>query len=371
MEIKTLFKSILIAAFCAGLVTVGYHVLFPSSNKVGEVFANNALGWKFPVAKFPLTGAGDNLFAYSDIRDPGGVPQGLPIRLKIPIIGVDSAIEDALITPDGRMDVPVGSVNVAWFALGPYPGQEGSAVIGGHFGINNGASFVFYKLDRLKIGDEVYIVNDRGETLAFVVRSIKLFDRDADATTVFTSEDGLAHLNLITCEGVWNRVDDTYPERRVVFTDAISGKGEVVPAPTIFRRSLNIGARGADVSVLQSFLEQRGFLKMPLGVAKGFFGYLTYAALAGYQVSVGLPPVGVFGMLTRDKLISEQSMLYKPALPLTATRPPEAPSFFRTLAQLLKSLYASPGDKMITFSLLAAILFVGFKIIMLRKRMRQ
>lgn len=109
--------------------------------------SDRLFGWKFPVAKFPLVGSGGGPLAYSDIRDPGGIPQGLPVRLKIPVIEVNSAIEDALITPDGRMDVPVGSVNVAWFSLGPHPGQEGSAVIGGHFGVKNGVPFVFYSLE--------------------------------------------------------------------------------------------------------------------------------------------------------------------------------------------------------------------------------
>jgi len=132
-----------------------------------------------------------------------------------------------LVTPDGRMDVPAGSVNVAWFALGPRPGQIGSAVIGGHFGILNGIPFVFYNLDKIKVGDKIYVLNDKGETLAFITRSISSFDRNADATTVFTSNDHLAHLNLITCEGTWNLVNDTYPKRLVVFTDAIPSEGAI------------------------------------------------------------------------------------------------------------------------------------------------
>ncbi len=181
--------------------------------------ASGSFGWKFPVAKFPSVGSTKGQVAYSSLRTPGGVPQGLPVRLKIPSIGVDSAIEDAVITPDGRMDVPENSVNVAWFSAGPHPGQEGSAVIGGHFGIKNGVPFVFYNLDKLSSGDQVYIINDRDETLSFVVRSVRSFDRDADATTVFTSSDGLAHLNLVTCEGIWNQANGSYPQRLVVFTD--------------------------------------------------------------------------------------------------------------------------------------------------------
>lgn len=233
MKIKNKFQLTLIVIFLSGIIGVGYYFLFSKINSAGNTVADDVFGWEFPVAKFPPVGSGSQ-FAYSSIRLSPAIPTGLPVRLKIPIIGVDSAIEDAFITPEGRMDVPAGSVNVAWFALGPHPGDVGSAVIGGHFGIRNGVKFVFFDLDKLKIGDKVYIVNDRGETLAFQVRLIKLFDRTADATTVFTSSDGLAHLNLITCEGIWNKTNGNYPERRVVFTDLIK---EVKIVDTIIRPS--------------------------------------------------------------------------------------------------------------------------------------
>ena len=230
------FKPILVGAtiLVVGLGLGSYLIVSQSKpQQVAVVTGDDLFGWKYPTAAFPSTGSGSDL-AYSDIRDPGGIPQGLPVRLKIPTIGVDSAIEDALITADGRMDVPEGSKNVAWFALGPHPGQEGSAVIGGHFGISNGVPFVFYDLDKMKVGDKVYVVDDRDDTLTFVVRSISSFDRNADATTVFTSDDGLAHLNLITCEGIWNQINDTYPQRLVVFTDAVAtdANDATVPTPT-------------------------------------------------------------------------------------------------------------------------------------------
>lgn len=179
-------------------------------------------GWKFPSPNLPDTGSKSSQLTFSQIRNSRSNPSGLPVRLKIPTIEVNSAIEDALITSDGRMDVPEGSKNVAWFALGPKPGDTGSAVIGGHFGIKDEVPFVFYDLDKLNIGDQIYVVNDKGITLIFIVRSTKLFDRDADATSVFTSYDGLAHLNLITCEGEWNEANGTYPKRLVVFTDKVA-----------------------------------------------------------------------------------------------------------------------------------------------------
>jgi LPXTG-site transpeptidase (sortase) family protein len=284
---------------------------------------------------------------------------------------VDSDIEDALITPDGKMDVPEGSKNVAWFALGPHPGDVGSAVIGGHFGIQDNVPFVFYNLDKLKIGDKVYVVNDRGDTLAFQVRSIELFDRNADATTVFISNDGLAHLNLITCEGIWNQINNTYPERRVVFTDAIPGEGQVVvkvlPAVSFSYQTLRFGAEGADVIALQNFLQQKGFLKILPGAVDGFFGAVTRSAVLKYQASIGLSPDGVFGPLTRAKFILEQSgMAVKSDFPSTGMVIPESnpSSTTQIIIASLKSLYGNLTDGIITSFLLIAIILAILKIIL-------
>src|SRR5579864_40182 len=151
MRKKSIVTLVAVAAFFAGTIGAGSYFL-----SLYQPSHDASFGWKFPVAKFPSTGSSQSPLAYSDIRDPGGIPQGLPIRLEIPIIGVDSAIEDALITSDGRMDVPAGTLDVAWFALGPHPGQVGSAVIGGHYGIANSVPYVFYNLNELKINDRVY-----------------------------------------------------------------------------------------------------------------------------------------------------------------------------------------------------------------------
>jgi len=149
-------------------------------------------------------------------------PVGKPARFKIPNINVDAPVEYVGLTSDGAMDVPKGPDNVAWFNLGPRPGENGSAIMVGHYGRwKNGSGSVFDNLNKLVKGDKIYVKNDKDKTITFVVRAIKLLDRKADATEVFTSDDGLAHLNLVTCEGVWNRSNNSYPERRVIFTNAV------------------------------------------------------------------------------------------------------------------------------------------------------
>lgn len=368
MKKKNLLKFVLIVVLSALVLGVGYYFLFLNQNEAQNTVADDIFGWKYPITKFPSTGSVE--IAYSDIRDPGGIPQGLPVRLKIPVIGVDSAIEDALITPDGRMDVPEGSKNVAWFSLGPHPGEEGSAVIGGHFGISNGVKFVFYDLDKIVVGDKIYIEDDKGDVLAFQVRSIELFDRNSDSTTVFSSNDGLAHLNLITCEGIWNKINLSYPKRRVIFSDLISPESGLSPV-NVFSRTLEINNSGKDVTALQIILEQKGLLKIPSGVSRGFFGRLTRNAVIEYQKSVGLPPVGIFGPLTRARIVSEQSSvaakpIIKPILPSTAITIRDSFSSSYIIKNL-KTLYATPIDGLITSFLVILIIFMILAIVQKKK----
>lgn len=144
---------------------------------------------------------------------------GIPVQLIIPAIDIDTTIAPVGFTADGAMGVPVGPTGTTWLDLGPRPGEIGSAVIAGHEGWKDGIFAIFDDLHELQPGDKIYIVDDRGATTTFVVRALELYDQNANVAPVFTSSDGLAHLNLITCEGTWNAAEKSYSNRLVVFSD--------------------------------------------------------------------------------------------------------------------------------------------------------
>jgi len=144
---------------------------------------------------------------------------GRPVRLEIPGINVDAPVEYVGLTSDGAMDVPKDPVNVAWFNLGPRPGENGSAVITGHYGWKNKISAVFDNLHTLRKGDKIYIEDEKGTNTVFVVREIQIYGKNEDFSLVFGSSDEKAHLNLITCTGIWNKTKKTYSDRLIVFTD--------------------------------------------------------------------------------------------------------------------------------------------------------
>lgn len=147
------------------------------------------------------------------------VSSGLPVRLTIPAINVNAEIEHVGVNTRGEMEVPSNTVDVGWFKIGPRPGEKGSAVISGHFDGKDGKAGVFNNLHKLKKGDKIFMKDDKGKTTAFIVRESRIYN-SGYAEEVFSLNDS-AHLNLVTCDGVWDKNKKSYTKRLVVFTDAI------------------------------------------------------------------------------------------------------------------------------------------------------
>lgn len=144
----------------------------------------------------------------------------LPVRLKIPKINVDAPINQMGLTPEGNMQAPSGLQNVGWYKFGPHPGDIGSAVIAGHFGRSrDGELPVFERLHTLIAGDIINVKDKKGRVATFVVRELQILNQNEAAPNVFSSNDGKAYLNLITCQGAWDSTQQTYSNRLVVFSD--------------------------------------------------------------------------------------------------------------------------------------------------------
>lgn len=143
----------------------------------------------------------------------------VPVRLIIPILNIRAVIELVGVTPSGQMAVPDNTIDVGWFKLGPRPGEKGSAVIAGHFDGENGEPGVFINLYKLKKGDKVIVEDGKENSVVFIVRESRTYNLGY-ADDVFNSTDS-AHLNLITCDGLWDGTKKSYSKRLVVFTDIV------------------------------------------------------------------------------------------------------------------------------------------------------
>jgi sortase (surface protein transpeptidase) len=146
--------------------------------------------------------------------------EGLPVRLIVPKLQINAAVEFVGVTSMGAMDVPADITEAGWYKYGAHPGENGSAVIAGHLDGKSGEPGVFIKLDKLQLGDGFSVLDDTGKTTSFVVRRIQAYSQDALPEEVFHSNRG-AHLNLITCTGAWDRASKSFSNRLVVFADKV------------------------------------------------------------------------------------------------------------------------------------------------------
>lgn len=149
----------------------------------------------------------------------------VPVRLRIPSIGVDANIQAVGQDSKGAMDIPKGEnayIDTGWYSLGAKPGEIGTAVIDGHLDtrslIDPG---VFRDLNELVAGDVVEVIDDHGTLFRFRVTGSKILEAGADATEVFAQSTSTSRLNLITCSGDWQQSQRQYDKRLVVFTELI------------------------------------------------------------------------------------------------------------------------------------------------------
>lgn len=52
-----------------------------------------------------------------------------------------------------------------------------------------------------------------------MVSELRIYALNDDVSDVFDLNDNSARLNLVTCEGVWDKTEKSYSKRLVVFSD--------------------------------------------------------------------------------------------------------------------------------------------------------
>jgi sortase (surface protein transpeptidase) len=110
--------------------------------------------------------------------------------------------------------------DVAWYKLGPRPGETGNAVIDGHLDSAVGPAIFLY-LRNLRIGDRIYVTDDGGVVRTFAVTEMDSYGlNDAPLERIFGPSSG-HNLNLITCSGTWDAQAHIYNQRLVVYTQQV------------------------------------------------------------------------------------------------------------------------------------------------------
>ncbi|MGX5654225.1 class F sortase, partial [Geodermatophilus nigrescens] len=147
---------------------------------------------------------------------PPPATTAVPTRVRVPAIGVDSALVDLGLDGAGALGAPADFALAGWYADGPVPGETGPAVVAGHVDSTAGPA-VFFRLRELAPGDEVLVDRSDGTTARFTVTRVERHPKDAFPTEAVYGPTADAQLRLVTCGGAFDRSVRSYEDNVVVF----------------------------------------------------------------------------------------------------------------------------------------------------------
>lgn len=145
-----------------------------------------------------------------------------PVRVRIPAIGVSSALMRLGLDSDGTLEVPPGAYPAGWYTGAPTPGELGPAIIAGHVNWNEDAG-VFEHLNDLRPGDRVVVSRSNGSAAVFRVSRVERFAKSAFPSRAVYGNIDHAGLRLITCSGL-DEQTDLYEDNTVAFAELVTAR---------------------------------------------------------------------------------------------------------------------------------------------------
>lgn len=148
--------------------------------------------------------------------------RSVPVEVRIPAIGVHSALMGLGLEDDGTLEVPPGAFPAGWFTGAPTPGETGPAIIAGHVQWN-AESGVFKRLDDLRPHDRIVVDRANGSRAVFQVTRVEEYAKSAFPTDLVYGNIDHAGLRLITCGGLDEQAG-TYEDNTIVFAELVAAR---------------------------------------------------------------------------------------------------------------------------------------------------
>jgi LPXTG-site transpeptidase (sortase) family protein len=153
----------------------------------------------------------------SGSAEPPATALSVPIRVRIPRIGVNAPVLPVGLDEADAVAIPEDIMKVGWYELGVPPGASaGSAVLVAHRDGRVQGHGVFYDLGRLGVGDRIVVGTESGDRLTYRVVSRELISKKRLPLAELFAVDGPARLTLISCGGYYDRSNGGYQDNVVV-----------------------------------------------------------------------------------------------------------------------------------------------------------
>lgn len=219
------------AALAAGMIVLGFYLgfnrplSFAESQSNDDLISNEVLA-EHVVKDEPVikeTSDGHKVEVSRGInpndvdrRPPVPLEPNMPSRIKIPSIRVNAPIKSVGLLPNKSLAVPNYVYQVGWYDQSSRPGEPGTVLMDGHYGVS-GSWGVFSKLKDLSKGSEIEIIRSDGQSIVYVVEDKVSYDRNSTPMDRVLAQDNKQRLSIITCDGTYLPKEETYTNRLVVY----------------------------------------------------------------------------------------------------------------------------------------------------------
>ena len=157
---------------------------------------------------------------FRSVRSYADVDVAEPVRVRVPAVGVDTALVRLGKAGDGSIEVPAQFDVAGWFAEGPRPGEPGPAVVLGHVDSRTGPA-VFYRVATLPKDTRILVDRADGTTVAFRVTGTQRVPKVAFPTDLVYGPTLEPSLRLVTCGGSFDGAAGSYRDNVIVYADPV------------------------------------------------------------------------------------------------------------------------------------------------------
>jgi hypothetical protein len=203
----------------AGLALVATTVLTGAQPQADPTGTRSQGAGRPAAARAPAQGAAPTAAAsFRSVRTYPGV--AVPVRLRIPVLHVDSAVQRLGLQPDGTIAVPKRTDVAGWYERGPRPGQPGPAVILGHVDSHAGPG-IFINLSTVRPGTLVRVDRADHSTVMFRVTRLERVSKTRFPTDLVYAPTLDPTLRLVTCGGSFDGSRGSYRDNVIAFADQV------------------------------------------------------------------------------------------------------------------------------------------------------
>jgi hypothetical protein len=147
-----------------------------------------------------------------------------PVRLVVPDVGIDMAVDPVGVREDGEMQIPEDANRAGWYQFGPAPADPaGATVVAAHVDSVQTGIGQFAKLLDVGVGAAVTVTSADGSTHEYRVVTVEKVPKEGAPVDQWFDRSGAPRLVLVTCGGTFRRDIGHYTDNVVVTAEPLGG----------------------------------------------------------------------------------------------------------------------------------------------------